>query len=89
MSLTLQKILYKKFLGSLIKNGNKALALKILEKSLLTVSLKNKVSIDSIFKDVLNKLICIFEIRKIRKRRNMHLVPFPVSPKRREYLKIK
>lgn len=47
---------YKKFLGSLIKQGKKVVAKRILERSLTKVSKKTKYSIHTILRVISSKL---------------------------------
>lgn len=84
--------LYNKFLGVLIKKGNKKKAKKILNNSLSKVLKRikiKKLSRNKVLLVIFSKLNCFVEIRKIQRRKNTHLIPFPVKVERRIYLAIK
>jgi ribosomal protein S7 len=80
---------YNKFLGSLIKNGNKSAAKRILDKSLEIVSERTKIDSFMILRKIFPKLHCYLEIKKMKIRKNIHIVPFPLTSKRQNFLKIK
>ena len=83
------KTLYKKFLGFLIKKGNKTGAKYILDKTFLIVSksigLPMHVSMLKLFLN-LNSFV---EVKKVRIGRRSLLVPFSINLKRRSYLIVK
>ena len=86
------KSLYNKFLGVLIKKGNKKKAKKILNSSLSKVLKRIKIKkfrLNKILLVIFSKLNCFVEIRKIQRRKSTHLIPFPVKVERRIYLAIK
>jgi ribosomal protein S7 len=83
------KNIYTKFLGSLIKKGNKIAAKRILDTSFIKVSTKHKIPVHLILNKIFSKLDCFLEIKKIRIRKNVHIVPFPLNSKRQNFLKIK
>jgi len=80
---------YKKFLGSLIKQGKKVVAKRILERSLTKVSKKTKYSIHTILRVISSKLTSWIEIKKVKLRRNVYNVPYPLTSRRQQFLKIK
>lgn len=83
------KTLYKKFLGFLIKKGNKTGAKYVLDKTFLMVSksigLPMHVSMLRLFLN-LNSFV---EVKKVRIGRRSLLVPFSINLKRRSYLIVK
>jgi len=83
------KTLYKKFLGFLIKEGNKTGAKYILDKTFIIVSKSTgkpaHVSMLKLFL-ILNSFV---EVKKVRIGRRSLLVPFSVNLKRRAYLIVK
>lgn len=83
------KTFYNKFLGSLIKNGNKVAAKSILDKSLQIVAEHIKIQPFFILRKIFPKLHCFLEIKRIKIRKNTHVVPFPLTSKRQNFLKIK
>jgi ribosomal protein S7 len=83
------KNIYSKFIGSLIKDGNKVCAKNILDTSFIKVSNKTKMPVHFILNKTFSKLDCFLEIKKIKIRKNIHLVPFPLTSKRQDFLKIK
>lgn len=80
---------YTKFLGSLIKNGNKSAAKKILDSSLRIVSDQTRIRPFFVLRKIFPKLHCYLEIKQIKIRKNTHIVPFPLTSKRQSFLKIK
>jgi len=80
---------YNKFLGSLIKNGNKSAAKRILDKSLEIVYQRCGIRSYFVLRKIYPKLHCFLEIKKIKIRKNIHIVPFPLTSKRQSFLKIK
>lgn len=85
----LHPTLYTKFLGFLIKDGKKKKAKAILDKALLIVSKKTGYSLIFILLKVFLNLNTFVEARHIRIKRRTHIVPFPISFKRRSYLILK
>lgn len=84
-----KKNLYNLFLGFLTKKGKKTSAKFILETG-LSLSCK-QLSMDSpnLFLTIFKKLNTFVEVKKIKIKKRVHLVPFPLSIKRRIYLVIK
>lgn len=83
------KNVYTKFLGSLIKKGNKNAAKHILDSSFINVSQKHKIPLHRVFSKIFSKLTCHLEMKTVRMRRNTHSVPFPTRSGRQDFLKIK
>jgi ribosomal protein S7 len=83
------KNIYSKFLGLLTKNGSKTKAKQILDSSFIKSFKKTNVPAYIIAHKTFSKLNFFLEIKKIRRRKNIHLVPFPLTNKRRDFLKIK
>ena len=80
---------YKKIVNFFIKNGNKAMANKIVSLAFLKVSKETGLSFNEILSRLFLKLNSFVEIKKVRVRRGFHMVPFPISHKRSTYLIIK
>lgn len=84
---------YKRLLGSLIKKGNKVAAKRILTNSFLEISKKRKVSAYKILKRAFSRLENFVEIKKVpwgkKKKKRINLIPFPVKPKRQNFIKVK
>lgn len=81
--------LYIKFLGFLIKRGNKVSAKKLLDKifTKLSHSFKaNKIKLLLIF---FLKLNVFCEVKKINLRKRSFIIPFPLYTRRRSYLALK
>jgi len=83
------KNLYDKFLGFLIKKGNKISAKLLLNEAFYKVSKKTGLSLSRILLKLFLKLNSFVEVKRIRVRRSSHLVPFSIRLKRRYYLTIK
>lgn len=81
--------LYHKFLGFLIKKGNKLGAKRILHNAFLKISRQTGLSIHILLLRLFYKLNTFVEIKRVRKKRSFHLVPFSITFKRRSYLVIK
>lgn len=81
--------LYGKFLGFLIKKGNKISAKSILNQAFFRVSKKTGLSLSNILLRLFLKLNSFVEVKRVRVRRSSHLVPFSIRLKRRYYLTIK
>lgn len=82
-------VLYKKFLGSLIKKGNKVAAARILHETFLKVTKKTKFPIYRIFNRIFKGLDTYMEVKKVTKRKNTYFIPFGVKHKRNQFLKVK
>jgi len=89
LTLNKNETFYNKFLGSLIKNGNKSAAKRILDKSLEIVSERSKILPSMVLRKIFPKLHCYLEIKKIKIRKNTHIVPYPLTSKRQNFLKVK
>jgi len=85
----MKKDLYNQFLGFLIKNGNKNGAKRVLDQAFFKLSKKVNLSTDRILLKIFIKLNSFVEVKKIRSRRSTHIVPFPITFKRRYYLAFK
>jgi ribosomal protein S7 len=83
------KNLYSKFLGFLIKKGNKIGAKNILTTAFLMVSKKTGYSLQTLILKIFLKLNSFVEVKRVRVKRSSHLVPFSIRVKRRSYLIIK
>jgi len=81
--------LYEKFLGFLIKKGYKVQAQQILNSTLQKISKKTGFSSSKILLLVFLRLNTFVEVKKVRVRRRINYVPFPVKFKRRVYLMLK
>lgn len=81
--------LYGKFLGFLIKKGNKISAKSILNQAFFRVSKKTGLSLSNILLRLFLKLNSFVEVKRVRVRRSSHLVPFSIRLNRRYYLTIK
>lgn len=89
MQKTKNKNLYNKFLGFLIKKGNKIRARATLNDAFLLVSKKTGLPLQSILLKLFFKLNSFVEVKRVRVKRSSHLVPFSIRLKRRSYLIIK
>jgi small subunit ribosomal protein S7 len=83
------KDIYSKFLGSLTKNGKKSVAKRILDSSFIKVSKKENIPAHFILSRILLRLNFFLEIKKIKIRKNTHLVPFPLTTRRQDFLRVK
>lgn len=83
------KTLYKKFLGFLIKKGNKIAAKRILDEAFLFVSKETGFSMDISMLKLFLKLNSFVEVKKVRVGRRTLLIPFSINLKRRSYLIVK
>jgi len=83
------KNLYNKFLGFIIKKGNKIGAKSVLNNAFLAVSKKTGLPLHVILLKLFLKLNSFVEVRRVRVQRSSHLVPFSIRLKRRSYLIIK
>ena len=81
--------LYSKFLGFLIKMGNKIGAKKVINDAFLKVSKETGFSMHQLLLKLFLKLNSFVEVKRVRIRRSSHLVPFSITLKRRSYLIIK
>lgn len=87
---TLSKnFLYTKFLGSLIKKGNKSAALRILQDAFLKASVRTSIPAFSIFNFMFRRLNTFVEVKRVKKRKNTHYIPLPIKKNRNQFLKIK
>jgi ribosomal protein S7 len=83
------KNLYNKFLGFIIKKGNKIGAKNVLNNAFLAVSKKTGLPLHVILLKLFLKLNSFVEVKRVRVQRSSHLVPFSIRLKRRSYLIIK
>lgn len=83
------KGLYKKILGTLIKKGKKNFAKKALNHSLYITSRLYRIPSYKILPSILKNLKCHVEIKKVIRRKNITLIPFPLTRERQRFLKIK
>jgi len=84
-----QNLLYNKFLGVLIKNGKITKAKKIFDTALFNVSKKLKFSINLILYKIFHHLNTFVETKRVRRRKKINLIPFPILFSRRIYLILK
>jgi ribosomal protein S7 len=80
------KTIYTNLLGCLTKNGKKIKATKLLNTALRETSKLLQIPITRIFIRLARSNGMLIELKKVRRRRNIHLVPFPVNSSRRYYL---
>jgi ribosomal protein S7 len=78
--------LYKKIIGTIIKNGLKIKSFNIVHKSLDKVSKKLKMPIKKILDLAYNKLKLFVEPKTVKKKKKNYIVPFSISKKRSFYL---
>lgn len=83
------KTLYKKFLGFLIKKGNKIGAKYILDKTFLIISKTTGLPMHISMLKLFLSLNSFVEVKKVRIGRRSLLVPFSINLKRRSYLIVK
>jgi ribosomal protein S7 len=81
--------LYSILVGFLIKNGNKSIAIKVINTAFSKVSKKIGLSRRQILLKLFLKLNSFVEVRKLKVRKRIFFVPFPTTIKRRLYLTIK
>jgi ribosomal protein S7 len=84
-----RKTVYIKLLGSLIKKGNKTAAKRVLDNAFFIVAKKYKAPVAVVFTKIFRNLDCRIEMRKVKMRRNTHMVPFPIKTVRQDFVKIK
>lgn len=85
----ISKTIYENFLGSLTKKGNKTSAKRILDSAFLKVSRQLNIPSHIVLTKVFLLLNTFVEVKKIRIKRSTHIVPFPITFKRKSYLIIK
>jgi ribosomal protein S7 len=73
-------------IGILTKCGKKTKAIKILDIALNKVCREISIPIDEILNQIVDALKVSVEPRKIKIRRNLHIVPFPINEKRKAFL---
>jgi ribosomal protein S7 len=86
---TNQKNLYKLLLGIMLREGKGSVAQKIVDTTYLRVFQKLRRSFSSITRSIFSSMGTKLEIRKVRRGRILHLVPFPVTKKRQKFLVIR
>lgn len=82
------KSLYTKVIGTLTKKGKKFAAKKALNDSLYNIARLFKIKSHTILPKILSRVKCQAEVRKVVRRKNVNLIPFPVSKNRESFLKI-
>jgi small subunit ribosomal protein S7 len=80
------KKLYLSILGSLIKNGKKVKAAKILQNALSLTSIKLGLPLNLILRIIYNKLKLSVEPKSLKIRGGTHILPVPVKEKRKFFL---
>ena len=85
----IKNILYNKFLGSLIKKGNKIKAKKTLNFALKLASKKSGYSYSFLLLNAFSKLNTFVESKTVNFRRRIFIVPFGIDLQRRSYLIVK
>ena len=83
------KTIYKSFLGSLIKKGQKQKTKVILDTSLRDASKLLNIPVDLVLVKLLSNLNCFVESKTIKVRKNSYVIPFPLKSKRQNFLKLK
>lgn len=81
--------LYNKFIGFLVKKGNKVASKHILEKTLKLVSKRLKRSPKTLLLLLFSKLNVYVETKKVKIRNRSYTIPFSLSLKRRSYLTLR
>ncbi len=81
-----QKTLYTNLLGSLVKKGKKIKANSLLKTALETVSSNLNIKPSLVIYNLSKKLSYLVELKKVKIRKNTHIVPFPVTVSRRRFL---
>jgi ribosomal protein S7 len=81
--------LYNKFVGFITKKGKKPKAKIIFDRALFNVVQKVKIPLNNLLLKIFLKLNSYIEIKTIKIRKKVHLVPFPTNYRRRVYLVIK
>ena len=84
-----KKSLYSILIGFITRSGNKSAAIKIFNSAFLKVSKNTGLSTQQILLKLFLKLNSFVEVRKIKVRKRIFFVPFPISLKRRLYLTMK
>jgi ribosomal protein S7 len=82
----LEKQLYNKLIGSLIKKGYKITAIKILSQAFLTLKKKTGYSFPFLVWKLFLKLHVTIDVRTVLIRGRSHIVPFKTKPHRKIYL---
>lgn len=82
----MNKTIYTNLLGCITKSGKKVKAKKILTSALTDVSDSLNIPISQIFTNFVKKAGSIVELKKVKLRKNIHFIPFPVKKKRRYFL---
>ena len=82
----MKKDIYSNLLGTFLKNGKKAKAKKLLDKSLSILSNKTGISSLQILLLLYKRLNVFMEAKTLRVRRRTHIVPFSTSLNRRFHL---
>lgn len=80
---------YKKFEKFFIKKGNSRFSFDLIKKLIKFFSKKYKIRAVLLFSLIYTKLDSFIELRKIKKKRRLSLVPFSIGRQRRIYLVLK
>lgn len=80
-----KKTFFKITLGLVIKRGKKIKVQRILAKAFQHFKLKTGLPVTIAFRKVVSHLGNIIELRKVRVRRNIKFVPYPVKKSRRKF----
>lgn len=84
-----RNLLYYKFLGRLIKKGKITKAKKILDTALFKTSKNLKISNNFVLYKIFFHLNSFVELKRVKKKKQINMVPFPISFSRRIYLALK
>lgn len=82
----MRKNLYTTIIGQLVKKGKKRTAVNIFNEALKEVAQKTNKPVLQIMKILAKRLGSVIEIKTVRLRKNVHIIPFPVRNERRYYL---
>lgn len=85
----INNVIYEKMLGFFIKCGNKISAKRIVDTALQKLSLSLKKPIGVILIKIFSRFNTIIEVKKVRYRRGLHIVPSPIRSERNFYLTMK
>lgn len=82
----MKKNIYTNLLGYITKKGKKGKAKKILTSALMNVSNFLHIPVSQIFLRLAEKSGQLVELKKVKLKKNFHLIPFPVKTKRQYFL---
>lgn len=83
------RTLYRLFINFLIKKGDKKSAKRIVDRALLNISCQIKKSINTVLSTIFTHLNSFIEIRRVKIKRRLYFIPFPLRFNRRLYLVLK